>query len=96
MSFWKKDSIGYHADLGNNLYLVVEPTKVWVKGKEVRKWRTRVVLSLTYRETVRQWSGGGDGHGNYRTVKEAKKGGMFEAECVGKAVLDSLKREDDG
>jgi hypothetical protein len=35
---------------------------------------------------------GGDGHGNYPTLKEAQHAALYEAETVAKAINNTLER----
>jgi hypothetical protein len=82
--------------IGNDLYAVCSPRMAFQcyprkrGGREVRVWEASVRagsgMDEKWSRNVRQWSGGRD----YRTLAEAKKGALFEAECVGRAILDII------
>jgi hypothetical protein len=98
MIHWKRYGDYWQAWLGNGLYIRCEKVRVFecyprkLGGKYVDKWTAKVVAGNVETINVRQWTGGGDGNGNYRTLKEAQAGGLNDAEAVGKAVLDLVER----
>lgn len=102
MNKWKRMSdSSYELSLGNNLYIRILPVKVWIKGvrnhqlvgryKERDFWSPEVVAGNVQPEPVRRWGGGGDGHGNYPTLKAAKAAGIQDARYVAQAITNQLE-----
>lgn len=101
-TFWKRTSDGgYKAWLGNGMYAVIRPVMKRVfsprygiadkrgKSREVRHWAAGVVAE--------NWQGNtevrGFPHGlEYLKLSDAKKSAIFEAKCVGRAMLDIISR----
>ena len=101
MANWHRLGDDWYCWIGNGLHVLCQRTKVFecyprkLGGKYVDKWTAKVGAGMGRADSafvVRQWTGGGDGNGNYRTLKEAKVGGLNDAEAVGKAAVDLVER----
>jgi len=100
MASWHRLGEDWYCWIGNGLHVLCQKTKVFAcyprkrGGRYYDKWTAKVVAGMNCADMiiVRQWNGGGDGNGNYRTLSEAKTGGLNDAEAVGKAAVDLVER----